>query len=131
MRPRKQDRVRAELAGLQRRIERWRRAGERGRRMPAPLWQQAVEFGRIHGVHAVAHCLRLDYYSLKRRLGAEPAIAPLPSAPEFVEVALGRVLPVACSTVEILRPDGVRLAISAVGHEDLVAVTSTFLTAGR
>lgn len=132
MRPRKLDGVHAELAGLQRRIERWRRAGKRGRRMPTPLWQRAVGFARAHGVHAVAHCLHLDYYSLKRRVGAVPATAAsAPSASGFVEVALGQVLPVACTSVEITRPDGVRLAICAAGRDELVAVTSTFLTAGR
>jgi hypothetical protein len=100
--------------------------------MPTPLWQAAVGFARAHGVHAVAHCLHLDYYSLKRRVGAAPATAAqAPSLPGFVEVALGQVLPVACSTVEITRPDGLRLAIRAAGRDELVAVTSAFLAAGR
>ena len=132
MLPRKLDRVHAELAGLQRRIQRWRRAGKRGRRMPSPLWRQAVGFARAHGVHAVAHCLHLDYYSLKRRLGAVPATAgSAPSASGFVEVTLGQMLPVACSTVEITRPDGMRLAIRTAGRDELVAVTSAFMAAGR
>jgi len=43
--------------------------------MPETLWASAVQLARRQGVHRVARCLHLDYYSLKKRMrsGAETA----------------------------------------------------------
>jgi len=63
-------------------------------KLPEPLWQAAVELARQHGVHAVAHPLRLDYMGLRRRLdeshSPQPKAAQPPAKghtkPAFVEL---------------------------------------------
>jgi hypothetical protein len=40
-------------------------------RIPEPLWAAAVKAAGRHGVHQTARALRLDYYSLKRRVERE------------------------------------------------------------
>jgi hypothetical protein len=57
------------IAQLQRQLDQIRSTEPRGRKLPESVWQTAVELAREHGVHAVAHPLRLDYMGLKKRLG--------------------------------------------------------------
>ncbi|MBI4881737.1 MAG: hypothetical protein HY812_19065 [Planctomycetes bacterium] len=57
------------MARLGARIERWRATRQKRWPMPAPLWERAVALAQRHGVGPIARGLRLDYYSLKRRLG--------------------------------------------------------------
>ncbi len=131
MRRRRLDGVRAELTELRHRLEKWRRSGDRGRRIPEELWREAERFARRHGLHVVSRTLHLDYYSLKRRIGTTlPAKLP-PSAPAFVEVAVGQLLPPQGCAVEIVRPDGARLSIRATSDIDLTSLTTAFLTASR
>ncbi len=59
--------VPAELVAARERLEAWRRR-RAGRVIPPDLWRQATELGRRHGVHRTATALRLDYYSLRRRV---------------------------------------------------------------
>jgi hypothetical protein len=56
------------IAQLQRQLDEFRSTHVTRTKLPEPLWQAAVELARQHGVHAVAHPLRLDYMGLKRRL---------------------------------------------------------------
>ena len=49
------------IAQLQREFERFRSCHRHRARIPEALWQAAVELARQHGLHAVAHPLRLDY----------------------------------------------------------------------
>ena len=73
-------------AGLRRaavRIEDWRRTRTK-RVVPAELWRLAVELAGRHGLSPTARALRLDYYSLKSRLG-RPGSAIVPKA-SFVEL---------------------------------------------
>jgi hypothetical protein len=61
------------IVQLQRQLDQFRSAQPHRTKLPEALWQAAVELARQHGLHAVAHPLRLDYMGLKRRLagGAE------------------------------------------------------------
>ena len=71
------------LDEARRQLERWRRTRKRGTRIPAPLWDAAVEAAREHGVSRAASALRLDYYGLKERLESAPLESPpLELAPE-------------------------------------------------
>lgn len=72
------------LAGLRRRFDEWRRLRQRRTGIPEPLWVAAVEAAREHGVSETSRRLRVDYYSLKRRLAATNARRS--GAIEFVEV---------------------------------------------
>lgn len=77
------------IAQLQRQLEEYRRTRPRRAKLPKWLWDAAAELARQHGVHAVAHPLRLDYMGLKKRLGemANPATRrPDTPKPVFVEL---------------------------------------------
>lgn len=81
------------IAQLQRQLDEFRSTHATRTKLPEPLWQAAVELAQQHGVHAVAHPLRLDYMGLKRRLGEfhsqQPKAARPPAKdtkPAFVEL---------------------------------------------
>jgi hypothetical protein len=61
----------ARVEGVRRRLERWREARRAGMRIPEPLWAVAVKVAGRYGIHRTAQALRLDYYSLKRRVERE------------------------------------------------------------
>jgi hypothetical protein len=46
---------------LQRQLEEFRSTRQHRTKLPETLWQAAVELAREHGLHRVAHPLRLDY----------------------------------------------------------------------
>jgi hypothetical protein len=76
------------LSDAQSQFERWRSRRARGTRIPAILWQAAIDAAREHGVSKVSQALRLDYYGLKKRLesalsGPEPG-----SGLGFLEIPL-------------------------------------------
>jgi hypothetical protein len=53
------------IAQLQRRFDEFRSMQPHRTKLPETLWQAAVELAREHGLHPVAHPLRLDYMGLK------------------------------------------------------------------
>lgn len=58
---------------LEEQLQQFRSAHPRRSKLPEALWQAAVEEARQHGIYLVAHTLRLDYGSLKKRLsGVSP-----------------------------------------------------------
>lgn len=66
------------------RIEAWRRTRTKWI-VPPELWRLAVELAGRHGLNVTARALRLDYYSLKSRLGRPgPATSPKSSFVELV-----------------------------------------------
>ena len=58
----------ARLKDLRRRFERWRRTHQARARIPEPLWSAAVKMANRYGIHRTAKALRLDYYSVKKRV---------------------------------------------------------------
>jgi len=77
----------ASLSQLHRRLDQWRRGHRRGARLPDMLWSAAVRAARSHGLNKTARLLRLDYYSLKKRVqaaGGGPTVGTK-AAPTFVE----------------------------------------------
>jgi len=63
----------AQLEGLRRRFERWRRTRKVRTRIPDPLWASAVKLAGRHGIHRTARALRVDYYALKKRVEGKAA----------------------------------------------------------
>jgi hypothetical protein len=114
------------LAEARDRFQVWRRRREPRSRIPEPLWALAVKLAAAHGVHRTASTLKLDYYSLKRRVeSAEyredakaPAFIELPSA-----VAGGR----EC-VIEFEDGRGVSLRVHLRGYDatDVVAIARSF-----
>ena len=87
MRRRKQGEVPAGLLRLQQRFANWRKSRQRGERIPERLWNSAAKLAATYGLHQTAQVLKLDYYSLKRRMDqvaektATAAFIELPSPP--------------------------------------------------
>lgn len=104
------------LAGLRRRFDEWRRLRKRRTRIPEPLWSAAVDAAQEHGIWKTARRLRVDYYSLKRRLSASKA--PM----EFVEVTPGVLSSGPACVLEMSDGKGRRLRVElrdAAGAETL------------
>ena len=74
------------IAQLQRRFDEFRSTQPHRTKLPETLWQAAVELAREHGLHPVAHPLRLDYMGLKKRLEGVPGPQKEMAAPAFVEL---------------------------------------------
>ena len=68
MRGRNSRQVRSPLMRAAERFAEWRQTRELGTRIPEGLWKLAVKLASTHGVCRTSSMLRLDYYSLKRRL---------------------------------------------------------------
>lgn len=118
--------VPAPVLGLRRRLELWRRTRPKLGPIPTELWREAVHLARAHGIHLVAHALRLEYYALKRRLAAEVPSAPAPcAAPAFIEVAL----PAGHAPdyfVEMERADGGQMRVRLTDRDGVVALSESF-----
>jgi len=98
------------LTELQRRFSVWRGRRSRSRRIPEDLWRDAVHAAREHGVCRTARQLRVDYYSLKRRLtGHVPAAEA--EAVEFVEIPRKVFTPTAECVLELHDAKGHRLRV--------------------
>ena len=74
------------IVQLQRELEQFRGSHAHRTRLAESLWQSATELAREHGLHAVAHPLRLDYAQLKKRLGGVVTVSRKATAPAFVEL---------------------------------------------
>jgi hypothetical protein len=127
----------ARLVGVQRRFERWRRMRAVRSRIPEPLWAAAVLMGELYGIHRTAKALRLDYYSMKKRIAAKAAAAgkvPLvPTAATFLELAPSPRGDMCDSgmcecTVECEDSSGakMRIHLSGVATPDLAALSRSF-----
>jgi hypothetical protein len=118
----------SELIELSRRLEVWRRDPSRGRRIPEPLWASVAQLARQHGVHRVARCLHLDYYSIKKRLrgGAETSCAD--AKPTFIELPAFASGGLQECTIEVEHPRGARMRIQVKGAAlpDLASITRAF-----
>jgi len=133
--------VSRQLAGVQRRVERWRKhGGGRGSRMPAELWREATEVARIEGVYAVSRALRVDYNRLKSRVSTEEgsptrstATGPVGSEfgpAAFVELSTSQMCGGCKTVVELVGRSGDRMRLEVAGRPevDVVGLTRVFLS---
>ncbi len=108
-----------------RRIARWRETRPyRGAAMPAALWAAAVALARQHGLYPTARALRLDYGSLKKRLGT--ADAGHVASPAFIELPPAvRPSGLGPCVIDLEAPRGGRMRIEVTGvtMADLVTLT--------
>jgi hypothetical protein len=116
------------LAVVHRRFENWRR--KRLQRSPVPevLWKAAVEVAEEIGVSRTVRILRLDYYTLKRRVEGSREMMLAPEAAEFVELMGPTTQGFAECRLELEHPDGARIRMEAKGSAmpDLVALSRSF-----
>lgn len=96
--------------------------------MPESLWAHAVALARVRGVHSVARAVRLDYYSLKRRLTASTPASQ--QTQRFVELSVmpgaGETLVPVAAGVELEHRDGRRMRVQSVTAAGLAALCETF-----
>jgi hypothetical protein len=108
----------ASLSRASRHFEHWR-SRRRGRaRLPEALWAKAVALARTHGVSKTAKALRLDYGSLKQRLGkvCEHEVALAKAAADFVEVLTPGIPPAGLEcTIALEKSDSVKIRIHLKG----------------
>ena len=106
------------FARARRQFSRWRSSGSQRRRFPEDLWALAVGLAADHGVSKTSGELRLDYYSLKKRLDAATARSPAvatPKAPAFVEIPfLPRPTEPGC-VIELRDPSGLQMRVELHG----------------
>lgn len=126
---------RAPAADLSRAIvqfERWRQGRIARSRIPDRLWQMAVTVAGRHGVARTAAALKLDYYSLKRRLAERRSpvgdTADSIPPPAFVELAPGTAPSLGPCMVEFSDGRGftLRVQLPAGQVPDLVALGRSF-----
>jgi hypothetical protein len=103
------------IAQLQRRFDEFRSTRLHRTKLPETLWQAAVELAREHGLHPVAHPLRLDYMGLKRRLEVLPAAQKKAAAPAFVELIAAHPTAVAECVIEFESSIGSKMRIQWKG----------------
>lgn len=138
----------ARLEGIQRRFKHWRRSHRVRTRIPDSLWKAAIKAARMYGIHRASKVLRLDYYSLKKRLEEQtvpesqaaertaatqrrPRTRAARLGPSFLEVAplslpnCGAVSPACCEcTLDLEDVEGAKMHIHLKGIQppDLAAL---------
>jgi hypothetical protein len=112
----------------------WRRGREVGARIPAALWELAVQLAGRHGVSRTAQALRVGYYSLQERVAARRS-APTTAAtveqaksPTFVELPTAAFGAAGECSIEIEKPCGTKLRVQLRGSQlpDLIALGRQF-----
>jgi len=120
----------SDLAGAERQFAKWRRTRKLGTRIPQRLWASAVKLAATYGLHQTAAALRLDYYSLKKRVErtAPQGGRQAQTMPAFVELTS----PVLASSrecvIELENGAGSRMRIHLKGGDalDVVALGRSF-----
>lgn len=124
------------------RIERWRRAGRPGKRMPEDLWQAAASLACEHGASRVAGELGLNYTALKQRAASVAGVQRRSSdrdeieKTEFVEIDVEEMLTHGgrgATEIEVERGDGSRLRIRLTTGQrvDVEAMTAAFVRGSK
>ena len=110
---------------LQEQLNQFRLTHAKRSKLPEPLWAAAAALAREHGIHAVAHPLRLDYVGLKKRLAEAPATERktrkgTTSKPAFVELSAARrsILQEATIEFESARGDKMRIPLRVTEDRD-------------
>lgn len=127
--------VSAPLEAVGRRLARWRGTHKHRSPLPEALWGAAVTAARECGLHRTARTLRLDYYSLKKRVETANHDGSLRQEinPQFVEFVPPAPNFFPECTVELEHPRGtkMRIHLKGAGAPDLVSLTRAFWSAER
>ena len=102
--------------------------------MPEDLWSAAAAVAREHGLWFVSRCLRVNYESLKRRVGT--AAQEAGSVAGFLELPAGPLVGQSApptTVLELTRVDGAKLTVRLEGHgaPDVPALATAFWQHGR
>ena len=113
------------LGALGARIDRWRRRRGKPGPMPERLWRAAAKLAAKHGVNRVAAPLRLDYYSLKRRVD-EAGQRGRARTPAFIEVLPQAATAAEESVLELEAPGGRKMTLRISSAVDVAAAIEAF-----
>lgn len=129
MRPSKHSEVPASLSRLSQRFLAWRKTRPRGERIPASLWNSAVKMAARHGLNCTARSLKLDPYSLKKRMDAAEDKEPESSA--FVELPASAMTVASECVIEWEDHAGARMRVHFKGPNipDVLALSHSFWSA--
>lgn len=131
-----------DLASAQRRIDKWRAGNGRRRLIPEPVWTEAADLARAHGVNRVSVAMRLSYEKLRERVEAKGASAGKSKArvsktrasktrrgvdavPQFVEFSAPALIPGGVS-VELTDGNGRCVTIRGAGHTEVLGIVAAF-----
>ncbi len=109
---------RAPLEVVHNQFDAWRKRKHRGRRIPAALWQAAVELCGDHSVWEVSRALRLSYNDLKNHVHKTRDIGlGTRQGPDFgfVKLDLGAPITPSECLVEMEAPSGAKMRMSFKG----------------
>ena len=112
------------------RFQQWRNKRRKGMPIPEPLWRLATQLAARFGVCQTASALKLDYYSLKKRLSENTSLeAVQPTA--FLEVPSVPLPAAGECIIECENSAGARLRIHLKGTAmpDLAALGRGFWSA--
>lgn len=128
MRAHKRLEVPGSLFRLGQRFAAWRRTRVVGERIPDRLWNAAVKMAAEHGLNYTARYLKVDYYSLKRRV--ENASSPAKAA-SFVELPPTALPLLGECVIELEDASGSRMRVQLTGQHvpDLLALSRSFWNA--
>jgi hypothetical protein len=117
----------AALERLADQFTQWRQSRPRRARIPNAWWVQAVSLTYVLPVSRVAKRLGLGLTELKKRRGSPPSAAAAAAPLTFVEVTAARPRPTPGVELEVQRPDGTRLRLTAgEATPALTALLQTF-----
>lgn len=126
----------ARLEGVRQRFEKWRRTRKVRSPIPETLWASAVKMAGMYGLHRTAKTLRVNYYTLKKRVQREAATASnIPeggAATAFFELT-PPVAPGSCEcTLELEDSGGAKMRVHLKGAAtpDLAALSRSFWQSG-
>ena len=128
MRTRKRLEMPASLSRLERRFASWRSTRVSGERIPERLWKAAAKSAAEHGLNRTARVLKLDYYSLKKRL--DGASGPAESS-TFVELASSSLAIASECVIDLEDATGARMRVHLKGPNlpDVLALSRSFWNA--
>lgn len=124
----------AELESTRRRFDRWRQTRDGRSHIPEALWMSAVRAATRYGLNPTARALRLDYYSLKKRV--EAAACRRASDREGVTAFVELAPPASGGSRECILdledPGGAKMRVHLKGVEapDLAALSQSFWSTG-
>lgn len=105
-----------DLVRARSRFQAWRKLRKKGSRIPQSLWQLAVRLASSYSIHRTATALKLDYYSLKKQVGAA-ADTPESNSPRFVELPPPPVTVSKQGLFELNNGAGATMRVQLVGYD--------------
>ena len=134
MRTRKTGDFPARLEDVRRQFEGWRGTRKVRSRIPDSLWAVAVKVASTYGIHRTARALRVDYYSLKKRVEGTPAATASkePAGAAFLELPPPTWPGCGECTLELENASGAKMRVHLKGFAapDLAALSRSFWNPG-